>query len=42
MIDVVIVGGGLNQISVAVGQAAAAATHAHGVLPAVPRAAMPA
>lgn len=34
--------GGLNQISVAVGQAAAAATHAHGVLPAVPRAAMPA
>jgi thioredoxin reductase (NADPH) len=31
--------GGLNQISVAVGQAAAAATHAHGQLPAVPRAA---
>ncbi len=31
--------GGLNQISVAVGQAAAAATHAHGQLPASPRAA---
>ncbi|MGY1521829.1 NAD(P)/FAD-dependent oxidoreductase [Luteimonas sp. A482] len=31
--------GGLNQISVAVGQAAAAATHAHGELPPVPRAA---
>lgn len=30
--------GGLNQISVAVGQAAAAATHAHGQLPPVPRA----
>lgn len=30
--------GGLNQISVAVGQAAAAATHAHGALPPVPRA----
>ena len=29
--------GGLNQISVAVGQAAAAATHAHGQLPASPR-----
>jgi len=34
--------GGLNQISVAVGQAAAAATHAHGALPAMPRAAQPA
>lgn len=31
--------GGLNQISVAVGQAAAAATHAHGALAPVPRAA---
>src|SRR5690606_12188962 len=31
--------GGLNQISVAVGQAAAAATHAHGQLPPAPRAA---
>lgn len=31
--------GGLNQISVAVGQAAAAATHAHGQLPRTPRAA---
>lgn len=29
--------GGLNQISVAVGQAAAAATHAHGQLPRTPR-----